>query len=85
MSAMQDMTKGGAAGHLLRYAVPLMLGNWFQLAYNAVDSIIAGRFIGKDALAAEAFRQAQERDDLIAFLESLTGDLPKDAEWPEKK
>lgn len=50
---MQDMTKGGAAGHLLRYAVPLMLGNWFQLAYNAVDSIIAGRFIGKDALAAE--------------------------------
>ena len=25
MSAMQDMTKGGAAGHLLRYAVPLML------------------------------------------------------------
>ena len=35
MSAMQDMTKGGAAGHLLRYAVPLMLGNWFQLAYNA--------------------------------------------------
>ena len=52
MSAMQDMTKGGAAGHLLRYAVPLMLGNWFQLAYNAVDSIIAGRFIGQDALAA---------------------------------
>ena len=50
---MQEMTKGGAAGHLLRYAVPLMLGNWFQLAYNAVDSIIAGRFIGKDALAAE--------------------------------
>ena len=52
MSTMQDMTKGGAAGHLLRYAVPLMLGNWFQLAYNAVDSIIAGRFIGKDALVA---------------------------------
>ena len=54
MSAMQNMTKGGAAGHLLRYAVPLMLGNWFQLAYNAVDSIIAGRFIGKDALALRA-------------------------------
>ena len=42
MSAMQDMTKGGAAGHLLRYAVPLMLGNWFQLAYNAVDSSLRG-------------------------------------------
>ena len=43
MSAMQDMTKGGAAGHLLRYAVPLMLGNWFQLAYNAVDSSSSAR------------------------------------------
>ena len=51
--AASDMTTGGAAGHLVRYALPLMLGNWFQLAYNAVDSIIAGRFIGKDALAAE--------------------------------
>ena len=30
-----------------------MLGNWFQLAYNAADSVIVGRFIGKDALAAE--------------------------------
>lgn len=50
---MRDMTTGPAFGHLWRYAVPLMLGNWFQLAYNAVDSIIAGRFIGKEALAAE--------------------------------
>ena len=50
---MRDMTRGAPAGHIWRYALPLMLGNWFQLAYNAVDSIIAGRFIGKDALAAE--------------------------------
>ena len=42
--------RGGAPAALCR---ALMLGNWFQLAYNAVDSIIAGRFIGKDALAAE--------------------------------
>ena len=40
-------------GHLFLYAVPLLLGNWLQLAYNAVDSIIAGRFIGQEALAAE--------------------------------
>ena len=50
---MRDMTNGSAHGHLWRYALPLLLGNWLQLAYNAVDSIIAGRFIGKDALAAE--------------------------------
>ena len=47
------MTKGAPLGHLFLYAVPLLLGNWLQLAYNAVDSIIAGRFIGQDALAAE--------------------------------
>ena len=50
---MDDMTKGRALGHLVKYAVPLLLGNLMQLMYNAVDSIIAGRFIGEDALAAE--------------------------------
>lgn len=50
--AASDMTKGSIAGHLIRYSVPLVVGNLFQLAYNAVDSIIAGRFIGKEALAA---------------------------------
>ena len=49
---MRDMTRC-PLGHLFLYAVPLLLGNWLQLAYNAVDSIIAGRFIGQDALAAE--------------------------------
>ena len=38
---------------VLAVVPPLLLGNWLQLAYNAVDSIIAGRFIGQDALAAE--------------------------------
>ena len=47
-----DMTKGSIFGKLVSYSVPLVLGNLFQLAYNAVDSMIAGRFIGTDALAA---------------------------------
>lgn len=50
---MRDMTIGPAREHLWKHALPLLLGNWMQLSYNAVDSIIAGRFIGKDALAAE--------------------------------
>lgn len=49
---MTDMTVGASRSHLWRHALPL-LGNWLQLSYNAVDTIIAGRFIGKDALAAE--------------------------------
>ena len=50
---MRDMTQGAPREHLCRHALPLLLGNWMQLSYNAVDSIIAGRFIGKEALAAE--------------------------------
>ena len=50
---MTDMTVGKPHSHLWRYALPLLLGNWLQLSYNAVDTIIAGRFIGQNALAAE--------------------------------
>lgn len=50
---MQNMTEGSLFSHLWRYAVPLLLANWLQLAYNAAVSMIAGRFIGQDALAAE--------------------------------
>lgn len=50
---MRDMTEGKPISHLWRYALPLLLGNWLQLAYNAVDSIIAGRLIGREALSAE--------------------------------
>ncbi len=50
--AATSMTEGGITRHLIHYSVPLILGNLFQLTYNAVDSIIAGRFIGKEALAA---------------------------------
>lgn len=49
---VKDMTEGSIPRHLVTYAVPLILGNLFQLTYNAVDSIIVGRFIGKEALAA---------------------------------
>lgn len=50
---MVDMTIGEPRRHLTGYALPLVLGNWLQLSYNAVDTMIAGRFIGQNALAAE--------------------------------
>lgn len=46
------MTTGSIHKHLIGFAVPLVLGNLFQLTYNAADSIIVGRFVGTDALAA---------------------------------
>lgn len=47
-----DMTSGNISKHLIKFAVPLVLGNLFQLTYNAADSIIVGRFVGTSALAA---------------------------------
>ena len=35
-----------------KFTIPLVLGNLFQLTYNAADSIIVGKFVGEDALAA---------------------------------
>ncbi|APC39824.1 MATE family efflux transporter [Clostridium estertheticum] len=47
-----DMTKGNIPKHLVGFAIPLILGNLFQLSYNAADSIIVGRYVGTNALAA---------------------------------
>lgn len=52
MAKLMRMTKGSIPKQLITYAIPLILGNIFQLTYNVVDSVIVGRFIGKEALAA---------------------------------
>lgn len=49
---MKDMTKGNISSHLIGFSIPLILGNLFQLTYNAVDSIVVGRFAGEQSLAA---------------------------------
>ena len=48
----KDLTAGKITPQLVKFTIPLVLGNLFQLTYNAVDSIIVGRFVGKEALAA---------------------------------
>lgn len=52
MAHVRRMTEGSIRRHLLAYALPLILGNFFQLTYNAVDSIVIGKFAGENALAA---------------------------------
>lgn len=47
-----NMTTGKPARLILQFMIPTCLGNIFQQFYNLADSIIAGRFIGVDALAA---------------------------------
>ena len=48
----RDMTQGNVTKHLMAFSIPIILGNLFQLTYNAVDSIIVGHFAGTDSLAA---------------------------------
>ena len=48
----KDLTTGKIMPILVNFTVPLVLGNLFQLTYNAVDSIIVGHVVGKEALAA---------------------------------
>lgn len=47
-----DMTKGNPLKLILFYAIPILLGNLFQNLYSMVDSIIVGRLLGPNALAA---------------------------------
>lgn len=49
---MMDMTKGKPSALILKFALPMIIGNIFQQLYNVVDTIVVGKFIGKDALAA---------------------------------
>lgn len=48
----QDMTVGRPMSVLLRFSIPLLVGNLAQQLYNTVDSIIVGKYIGDTALAA---------------------------------
>ena len=51
-SKTHNMTEGSILRLLVAFALPLMLGNVFQMLYNTVDSIIVGNFVSKQALAA---------------------------------
>ena len=47
-----DMTEGNPVIQIIKFTIPMLLGNIAQQLYNTVDSIIVGRFVGDNALAA---------------------------------
>lgn len=49
---MKDMTMGNPAKVIGAFAVPMLMGDVFQQLYSIVDSVVVGRFVGADALAA---------------------------------
>ena len=48
----KNMTEGRSLGLILRFALPLLIGNLLQQGYNLVDAAIVGRFLGTGALAS---------------------------------
>ncbi len=62
----RDLTQGGVAGTMIRFAGPMILGNLLQQCYNIADTLIVGRFLGPGALAA-----AGSAYTLMTFLTSV--------------
>ncbi len=48
----KDMTTGSPMKNIIKFCLPLMVGNLFQQLYNMADAIIVGKCVGKDALSA---------------------------------
>ena len=49
---MKNLTEGSSGSLIFRFAIPMLIGNVFQQMYTIVDSIVVGRYLGKQALAA---------------------------------
>lgn len=52
MTSNLDLTEGSIMNKLLKFAFPIMVGNLLQQLYNVVDTLIVGRYLGENALAA---------------------------------
>lgn len=63
---LKDLTKGNEAKTIIRFAIPMIIGNIFQQLYNIADTIIVGRLIGSSALAAVGSSYT-----LMVFLNSI--------------
>lgn len=51
-SNVKNMVEGSIIKHIIVFSIPLMFGNIFQMLYNTVDSIVVGKYVGTQALAA---------------------------------
>lgn len=65
----KDMTKGRPLPVILKFMLPLIIGNIFQQLYNMADTIIVGRYVGADALAASRIH----RNDHVSYCGLLAG------------
>lgn len=52
MKSEVNLTEGSIAKSIIKFAIPMFIGNLFQQLYNVADSLVVGNFLGSDALAA---------------------------------
>ena len=63
------MTEGSISGKMIRFAVPVFIGNLFQQLYNTADALIVGNFVGNDALAAVSTRPTTRLKATVVWIE----------------
>lgn len=69
MEQKNQITEGVIWKQLLIFFFPIVIGTFFQQVYNTADSIVVGRFVGKEALAAvSGFSESSRYTDLWKFL-----------------
>lgn len=69
----RDMTKGNPGRTLLQFAIPLLIGNIAQQLYSTADSIIVGKYVGDNALAAIGVSMPVLNLILVLFMSISTG------------
>lgn len=74
MNGQQDLTVGKPFGTILRFAVPVIGGSLFQLFYTLADTMIVGRTLGADALAAVGSTTTIIYF-ILCFIQGFTGGL----------
>lgn len=68
-----DMTEGSPAGKIVAFTVPMLIGNVAQQLYGTVDSIVVGRYVGDNALAAVGSASPVFNLLLVLFVGVATG------------
>ena len=69
----QDLTQGSPMRGLIQFSVPLLIGNLAQQLYNTVDSIVVGKYVGDNALAAVGASGPLLNLLLVLFMGIATG------------
>ena len=67
-----DMTQGSPIRLLVLFAIPMLIGSVFQQMYNMTDTVVVGRFVGKEALACVGGSSSQIINLIVGFFVGLS-------------